>query len=89
MRWCKSTCAHMCVCVPVCRCVLCVELLVGLTVSAKKERKGKANAYNILTYIQKCIHLQLRVLTLGLILARVNNNNSESIMLLLLLLLWS
>lgn len=32
---------HTCVCVPVCRCVLCVELLVGLTLSAKKERKRK------------------------------------------------
>lgn len=82
---CVNLHVHTCVCVPVCRCVLCMELLVGLTVSAKKERKWKGKRVNIHTYIQKCIHLQLRVLNLCLILTRVNNNNSESIM----LLLWS
>lgn len=82
---CVNLHVHTCVCVPVCRSVLCMELLVGLTVSAKKERKWKGKRVNIHTYIQKCIHLKLRVFNLCFILVIVNNNNSESIM----LLLWS
>lgn len=46
-------CTH--VCVPVCRCVLCVELLVGLTVSEKKERKWKGNRVKY-TYLYTKVH---------------------------------